>query len=134
LATNDRRHDFSVIGMYQLSDKINLSATFVYATGSRLNLPRSWFVVDNKIVLEYSGYNSFQMPAYNRLDIAMNYKLKPFYNISSELNFAIYNLYNRANPFQVYYYTYNVEDSNDFNIKMSYLIPILPSISWTFHF
>lgn len=134
LATNDRRHDFSMIGMYQLSDRINFSATFVYATGSRLNLPRSWFVVDNKVVLEYSGYNSFQMPAYNRLDIAMNYKLKPFYNINSELNFAIYNLYNRANPFQVYYSTSNVANSMDFKIKMSYLIPILPSLSWTFHF
>lgn len=133
-ATNDRRHDFSVIGMYQLSDNINFSTTFVYATGSRLNLPRSWFVVDNKVVLEYSGYNSFLMPAYNRLDIAMNYKLKPIYNIKSELSFAIYNLYNRANPFQVYYNTYNVADSKDFKIKMSYLIPILPSISWTFHF
>lgn len=134
LANNDRRHDFSVIGMYQLSERINFSATFVYATGSRLNLPRSWFVVDNKVVLEYSGYNSFQMPAYNRLDIAMNYKLKPIYNIKSELNFAIYNLYNRANPFQVYYNTYNVANSKDFKIKMSYLIPILPSLSWTFHF
>lgn len=134
LATNDRRHDFSMIGMYQLSDRINFSATFVYATGSRLNLPRSWFVVDNKVVLEYSGYNSFQMPAYNRFDIAMNYKLKPFYNINSELNFAIYNLYNRANPFQVYYSTSNVANSMDFKIKMTYLIPILPSLSWTFHF
>lgn len=134
LAINDRRHDFSVIGMYQLSDRINFSATFVYATGSRLNLPRSWFVVDDKVVLEYSGYNSFQMPAYNRLDFAMNYKLNPFYNIKSELNFAVYNIYNRANPYQVYYNTYNVANSKDFEIKMSYLIPILPSLSWTFHF
>jgi len=134
LATNDRRHDFSIIGMYKLSDRINFSATYVYATGSRLNLPRSWFVVDNKVVLEYKGYNSFQMPAYNRLDIAMNYKLKPFYKINSELNLAIYNVYNRANPFQVYYNTTNVANSMDFKIKMSYLIPILPSLSWTFHF
>lgn len=133
LAMNDRRHDFSIIGMYQLSDKINFSATFVYATGSRLNLPRSWFVIDNKVVLEYSKYNSFQMPDYNRLDISMNYKLNPIYNINSELNFAIYNLYNRANPFQVYFSTSNESNSFDYKIKMMYLIPILPSISWTFH-
>ena len=133
-ATNDRRHDFSIIGMYQLSDKINLSATFVYASGSRLNLPRSWFVIDNKVVLEYSNYNSFRMPDYNRLDISMNYKLKPFYNINSELNFAIYNLYNRANPFQVYFKTVSETNSLDYKINMKYLIPILPSISWTFHF
>lgn len=134
LATNDRRHDFSIIGMYQLTDRINFSATFVFATGSRLNLPRSWFIIDNKVVLEYSKYNSFRMPDYNRLDISMNYKLKPFYKINSELNFSIYNLYNRANPFQVYFKTSNNTNSYNYKIHMNYLIPILPSLSWTFHY
>ena len=134
LATNDRRHDLSVIGMYQLTNKISLSATFVYASGSRLNLPRSWFILDNKVVLEYGKFNSFQMPDYHRLDISMNYKLKPFLRINSELNFAVYNLYNRANPFQVYFSTLSAKNTYDYKIKMSYLIPVLPSISWVFHY
>lgn len=134
LATNDRRHDVSLIGLYKLNDKISFSATFVYATGGRLNLPRSWFIVDNKVILEYSKYNAFKMPDYNRLDISMNYKLKPFHKINSEVNVSIYNLYNRANPFEVYFSTTRENDNFNYKIKMSYLIPILPSISWTFHF
>ncbi|MEI8087604.1 MAG: TonB-dependent receptor plug domain-containing protein, partial [Paludibacter sp.] len=102
LARNDRRHDVSLVGMYKLNEKWNFSALFVYASGSRLNFPVSWFMIDNKIILEYGKYNGFEMPAYHRLDISANCKLKPWHGIQSELNFSVYNIYNRANPFQVY--------------------------------
>jgi len=127
LAGNDRRHDISVIGMYELNKRLNFSAVFVYATGSRFNLPLSWFYIDNKYVLEYGKYNAFEMPPYHRMDIAANYKLNAWRGIESELNFSIYNLYNRANPFQVIY------SARVQKIRMSYLLPVIPSVSWTFH-
>ncbi len=128
LARNDRRHDISVIGIYKLNDRWSFSAIYVYATGNRLNLPLSWYVIDNKYILEYGKYNAFEMPPYHRLDLSANYKLKPWHKIESELDFSIYNVYNRANPFQVFYST------NTQSIRMSYLLPIVPSVSWTFHF
>lgn len=128
LANNDRRHDISLIGMYELNNRWNFSAVFVYATGNRLNLPVSWFFLDGKYVLEYGRYNAFEMPAYHRLDISANRKLKPWRGIQSELNFSIYNLYNRANPFQVFF------SPRSQQMVMSYLLPIIPSVSWTFHF
>lgn len=131
-ATNDRRHDLSLIGFYNISKNLTLGATFVYATGSRLNLPRSWYIIDSNVVLEFSKYNSFTMPDYHRFDISLTYKLPPINKLQSELNFAIYNLYNRANPFQVYYSTSSENGKYDFNIKMAFLTPVLPSISWTF--
>lgn len=127
LARNDRRHDISVIGIYKLNDRWSFSAIFVYATGDRLNLPLSWYVIDNKYILEYGKYNAFEMPPYHRLDLSADYKLKPWHNIESELNFSIYNVYSRANPFQVYY------NSQSQSLKMSYLLPIIPSVSWIFH-
>lgn len=134
LATNDRRHDMSLIGIYQVNDKLTLSATYVYATGSRLNLPRSWYIVDGNVVLEYSKHNSFVMPDYHRLDLSFVCKLPVWHKINSELNISIYNVYNRANPFMVYYKTVADEGNFDYQIKMHYLIPILPSLSWTFRF
>lgn len=127
LANNDRRHDISLIGMYNLNKRWSFSAVFVYATGSRLNLPVSWFVVDGKYILEYGRYNGFEMPTYHRLDISANHKLKSWHGIQSELNFSVYNLYNRANPFQVFF------SARLQSIKMSYLLPVIPSVSWTFH-
>ncbi|NCB67604.1 MAG: hypothetical protein EOM47_01985 [Bacteroidia bacterium] len=131
-ATNDRRHDLSLIGFYNINEKLSISAAFVYATGSRLNLPRSWFIIDSNVVLEFSKYNSFKMPDYHRLDISLNYKLPAWKKLQSELNFSVYNVYNRANPFQVYYSTQSENGKYDFKIKMSYLTPVLPSLSWTF--
>jgi len=127
LANNDRRHDISLIGMYELNNCWNFSAVFVYATGNRLNLPVSWFFIDGKYVLEYGRYNAFEMPAYHRLDVSANHKLKSWHGIKSELNFSVYNLYNRANPFQVIY------NPRSQSMRMSYLLPIIPSVSWTFH-
>ena len=135
LATNDRRHDLSVVGMYKLNNKWDFSAVFVYATGNRLNLPLSWFIIDNKLIFEYGKYNSFEMPAYHRLDVSANCKLKTWHGIRSELNFSVYNLYNRANPFQVFYSAKTSKnDKYNYQIKMSNLLPIIPSVSWTFHY
>ena len=135
LARNDRRHDISVIGMYKLNDNWNFSAVFVYATGSRLNLPLSWFIIDSKVILEYGKYNAFEMPAYHRIDISATYKLKTWRGIRSELNFSVYNLYNRANPFQVFYSLKSKTDNKyNYQLKMSYLLPVIPSVSWAFHF
>lgn len=133
LASNDRRHDLSTIVMYNITPQWNVSATFVYATGNRLNLPRSWYIIDDKVVLEFSGYNAFKMPDYHRLDVSLTYKLPRWQNIDSELNLSIYNLYNRANPFEVHYSTKTEENNYNYKIAMTYLTPILPSISWTFH-
>ncbi len=127
LAQNDRRHDLSVIAMYQANNRLSFSSVFVYATGNRLNLPVSWFIIDNKYVLEYGKYNAFEMPAYHRLDISANYKLKKWHNIESELNFSVYNVYNRANPYMVNF------SARTQKIYMNYLLPIIPSFSWTFH-
>ncbi|MDD2284531.1 MAG: TonB-dependent receptor plug domain-containing protein [Paludibacter sp.] len=134
LATNDRRHDMSLIGIYQINDKLSLSVAYVYATGSRLNLPRSWYIVDGNVVLEYSKHNSFVMPDYHRLDLSLVYKLPVWNKLNSELNISIYNVYNRANPFMVYYNTVAEGGNFDYKIKMHYLTPILPSLSWTFRF
>ncbi|MHB9141136.1 MAG: hypothetical protein ACYC25_04630, partial [Paludibacter sp.] len=114
------------IGMYELNNRWSFSTVFVYASGSRLNLPLSWYYIDGNYVMEYGKYNAFEMPAYHRLDISANYKLKKKKGIDSEINFSIYNLYNRANPFQVYF------SSKNLTMKMQYLLPVIPSVSWTF--
>jgi hypothetical protein len=136
LARNDRRHDLSVVANYKLNNKWSFNALFVYATGNRLNLPLSWFILDNKVILEYGKYNAFEMPPFHRMDLSANRKLKPFKGINSEINFSVYNIYNRANPFQVFYGTSKFYSDNNYNFKigMSHLLPILPTVSWTFQF
>lgn len=131
-AHNDRRNNLSLVGVYKLSNNFELSAVFVYADGSRLNLPLSWYMIENKIVFEYGKYNAFKMPAYHRLDVSVNYKLQSKSKLKSEFNFSIYNVYNRANPYNVSFTSKDKNGNFDLKIRMSYLLPIIPSVSWSF--
>lgn len=133
LAHNDRRHDISLAAFYQLTDRLELSGVFVYATGNRLNLPLSWYIINKQIILEYGRYNAFEMPPYHRLDLSLTYRLKDMGKMKSELNFSVYNVYNRANPFNIYFQTGNQEESQKIKLYMAYLLPVVPSVSWKIH-
>ena len=80
------------------------------------------------------------MPPYHRLDLAVNWTIKKTSKFETGLNFSVYNVYNRKNPFFIYLETStNIDIANsDFSItnqayQMS-LFPIIPSIMWTFKF
>jgi hypothetical protein len=69
-AKYDRRHDLSVVGMYQLNNKWKLSATFVYGTGNAVTLPQRFYLVDGVLTQEFSRINQYRLPSYHRLDLA----------------------------------------------------------------
>ncbi|MCB0644043.1 MAG: TonB-dependent receptor, partial [Phaeodactylibacter sp.] len=136
--TYDRRHDVSVVGNYQLSDRWSFGAIFVYGTGNAFTPLKSLYLIEQNLTVEYGGRNSARLPAYHRLDLSATFTPKPeaarqrrFY---SDWTFSIYNVYNRQNPFFVYYYLDT--DLNAGSAKASAyqvsLFPIIPSVSWNF--
>lgn len=135
-AVYDRRHDLAVVANYRLSEKWSFGANFVYGTGNAFTPIRSLYLIDQNIVTEYGSRNSARLEAYHRLDLAANWTpnpntTKPFV---SSWSFSIYNLYNRRNPFFIYY---NFETNSSAGtasaeaIKVS-IFPIIPSITWNF--
>ena len=78
------------------------------------------------------------MAPYHRLDISVDWQIAKRKHFETSLNFSIYNLYNRKNPFFIFYETNtNVDVSQGtFEVEtkayqMS-LVPIMPSITWNF--
>lgn len=152
-ARYDRRHDVSLVGIYKLSDKITLSATWVYGTGNALSLPVSQYNAYSHNPAEgasnyyYYGYkganfnyynevenleqkNDFRMGAYHRLDVGIQFhKQKKWGERIWEV--SVYNAYNRKNPF--FYYSYT-DDHNIGRLKLVTLFPIIPSITYSFKF
>ena len=128
----DRTHDLSIVANYQISKRLNFSTVFVYATGNTLTLPESAFLIDGDLILEWGERNSHRMEPYHRLDIALTLDGKKKGNYQSSWSFSIYNVYNRQNPYFIYF------DANDDNFgltaKQVSLFPIIPSISWNFKF
>ena len=135
-AKYDRVHDLSATMNYKLSEKWNVAATFIYATGNAMTLPTGRYVVQGEIVNEYTTVNAFRMPVYHRLDLSANYKLKKTKRIESSLNFSIYNVYSRSNPYFVYFEVKGSIKENYLNVKPKEisLFPILPSVTWNFKF
>ena len=140
-ARYDRRHDMSLVVMHKLSERIHVTATWVYGTGNAISLPvgrfylQDYFPASSTVVPEYLDRNSFRMPSYHRLDLGLVWKFKPKWG-ESDLTFNIINAYNRRNAYFIYYE--EVKDANSipvkFKAKQVALFPILPSITYNFKF
>ena len=152
-AKYDRRHDLSLVLQYQLTDRINIGGVFIYATGNSITLPeRRWFSLEeNRLVTVWSNRNAYRLDPYHRMDLSLTIDAKPFKKetdkesgetsmvkkkVISSWNFSVYNLYNRANPYFIFFdYSGDpLQGSVDFGAYQVSLFPILPSITWNFKF
>ena len=135
-AKYDRRHDVKLAVMYKVNPKWSLSALFIFASGNALTIPDEKYLIDGHILSHHGNVNSFRMPAYHRLDISATRSLKKTKRFESELIFSVFNVYNRPNPFYLYYAVSG--DVEHFNLSVEArqicVFPILPSVSWSFKF
>lgn len=132
-ARQDRTHDISLVASYKLNDKLNLSGSFVYYTGDAVTFPSGKYEIDGGIVNLYSERNGYRMPDYHRLDVGLTWILKDTERYKSDLNFSIYNVYNRKNA-----YTISFRESEDVPntteaVRLA-LFGAIPSVTWNFKF
>lgn len=150
----DRRHDVSVVMLYQLRPRLSLSATWVYNTGNAVSLATGRYALqDNpyvrqdqltlpqQVVPEFPGRNNYRMPPYHRLDISAVYKFKSSRAHAGwgerDLTFSVTNAYNRANPYLITYQPRNDAEGNptgEFRATAIALFPLLPSITYNVRF
>ena len=140
-AKYDRRHDLSITVSHAFNRKIDVSATFVYGTGTCGSLAtqkiispefiNSYGVFSGFREINYlDGRNNYRLPDYHRLDLGVNFNRFFKNGCSRTINVSVYNVYNRQNPFIVYE---GHSDSHPALMQMS-VFPILPSISYAFKF
>ena len=136
-AKYDRPHDLSVVLNYQISDRLNLSTVFVYASGNSLTIPKSMYIIDGNLITEWGDLNSYRMDPYHRMDVALTLKNKPQKKFSSSWTLSVYNVYNRKNPYFIYFETEGLlggTENVEIKAQQVSLFPIIPSISWNFNF
>lgn len=132
-ASWDRPHDFSIVGMYQLNRKWNLSAAFVYRSGDAVTYPVGKYESKGEVINLYDKRNNSRLPDYHRLDLGATMKLKSNERFESDLNFSVYNAYARKNAFIVNFRESREDPSKTEAVKFS-LFSILPSITYNFRF
>ncbi len=155
----DRRHDLSLVGIYELNKRITLSATWVYGTGNALTVPvgrydtyrpgnalvyggstgsvQQFFSRQNTRTVDDYGTqkNSFRAEAYHRFDFSIQFhKQKKHHERTWEISF--YNLYNRRNPF--FYGLESVAATATEPVRTALfrysVFPIVPAVSYNFKF
>jgi len=131
----DRPNDFSLTLSYRLTRAVRLSMSWVYLTGQPVTFPVSRFQYSQTIVPVYSDRNSYRMADYHRLDLALiwnlpNKKGKKWHN---QLNFSIYNVYNRKNPWVINFQN-DPDVPNSTYAEMTYLFGIVPTVTYNFNF
>ncbi|GAB3952751.1 TonB-dependent receptor [Spirosoma harenae] len=140
----DRRHDASIVAMYDLTPSISFSASWVYGTGNALTLPiarYSGYSDQGPVsstapnIKEYGDRNSFRAEAYHRLNMSVRFTKKRS-SFERIWEVGVYNAYNRHNAFL---YSLEGKDqgqglpSKTVLYKYS-LFPVLPSVSYTVRF
>ena len=132
----DRRNDVSVVLSYDISKRWTLGATWVYATGNLNTFPERVFVLSNGDILEDFGgqRNNYRLAPYHRMDVSATLKGKPHKRYESSWNFAIFNVYNRYNPYIIYFDKTYSADKITIQAKQISLFPLIPSVTYNFKF
>ena len=131
-ARQDRRHDLSVVGIYDINKKLSVSATFVYYTGSAITLPSGKYYVNDQVQWLYTERNGGRMPAYHRMDVALTWYKKQTEKYESSFNFSIFNVYGHENAYSISFR--ESEDKTKTEAVQTSLFKMIPSITYNFKF
>jgi TonB dependent receptor/CarboxypepD_reg-like domain/TonB-dependent Receptor Plug Domain len=134
-ARQDRTHDISVVGMYELNKRWSLSAVWVYNTGNAVTFPSGKYQANGQTVFLYTERNGYRMPAYHRLDLSATLEARK--NVrrkyQSSWTFGLYNAYGRENAFSITFRD-NKNDPTKTEAVRTALFRFIPSVTWNFKF
>ena len=154
----DNRNKINITANYRLNERIEFNAGWTYMTGNRMTLslynydiPGADFTdspsstdggkwegntYEQLTGLGYiSGRNNVRLPAYHRLDLGMSLYKKLKNGKRTIWNFSLYNAYCHLNTLTIVkqnVYNWNEAPRREFR-KLG-LIPVVPSVSWTYEF
>ncbi|MFA5818065.1 MAG: TonB-dependent receptor [Bacteroidales bacterium] len=132
-AKQDRTHDISIVGIYELSKKLTISATWVYYTGNAVTFPSGKYKVAGQIVYYYTERNGYRMPEYHRLDIGATWQRKKTEKFESSWSFSLYNAYGRKNAFSITFRE-DPDDPLKTQAVQTTLFRWIPSFTYNFKF
>ena len=132
-AKQDRTHDLSIVGVYDLTPRWTLSGTFIYTTGNAVTFPTGKYVLNGMPVYQYGKRNADRMPATHRFDISATYEKPSGKKYQSSWNFGLYNVYGRQNPFSISFKENKLNPQKIDAVQTS-LFQWIPGITYNFKF
>ena len=142
----DNRHTINVLVNWNINEKVQLNASWTGHSGNRFTLmPQMWETPPFGTIYNYSGesaplqtpLNNYQLPFYHRLDLSCTVRNRHGY-----WTFSVYNAYNHMNTVGIKRgysdYSAMTPDGIQYFSKPAFqkikLLPVIPSISYTWQF
>lgn len=144
----DRRHTVNLTVNHKFSDKIDVNATWVFATGNTTTLSeeQTALIIPKEAPFNYSIFyqpkpliypgdhigsrNNYRLPSSHRLNVGINFRKKTKRG-ERIWNVGLYNAYNAMNPNFVYWTT---NDNDELVLKKITILPLIPSFTYTYKF
>ncbi|MTI31355.1 TonB-dependent receptor plug domain-containing protein [Xanthovirga aplysinae] len=137
----DIRHFIYINSLVKINTHLSFGLNWFYNTGAITTFPTGYLPLQNfnstsfqpSITPLFEERNNFRMPPSHRLDIAANYSWQSKKEFKSTITVGIYNVYNQANPYFVYFSVHR-EDRESLQVipKKKALLPLFPTISYSF--
>jgi hypothetical protein len=156
----DRPHDVSLVVNYTLNKKITFSGTWEYQSGRRMTIGTAAYDANilytsddlpavgqvhflykdkfrhqfnefgYKIATIYGTKNNYKLPDFHKLNVSVHFTKQKKHGVRT-WTVGIQNLYNRMNPYNVYYST---NDDGTIVLKKMTMFPIMPNVSYSYKF
>ena len=104
-APHDKPHEAKVVANYKFTHRYSLSVNVDYATGRPVTLPVGKYLYGGGWRLAFSDRNSFRIPDYFRLDLAVNIEPGHYLKQLTHMSWTVgvYNVTGRKNAYSVFY-------------------------------
>ena len=140
----DRRHNFNINVNYQVTPRIDLSATFVFSTGGTTTLPvrQTAILAPGSNYVESADYvehrNNYRLPSSHHLNVGANFHKQKKHG-ERIWTIGVYNVYRQLNPNLVLlHYETEHKDGQKPETRLVMekvtLLPFVPSVSYTYQF
>jgi hypothetical protein len=148
----DRRHNVSISGSYSLPKGWDIGMSWVFASGAPITVPVAAytdFKLDHETARPFSpdiwgqypfllpsDRNAYRMIPYHRLDLSVQKTYELPKNRKAILKLGVYNVYDRKNPYFYYWVNerFTETPSGQKKLYSASILPIIPSISYTYKF
>lgn len=137
----DQTHSLSLTSFYELTKRWSFSANFVLNSGTPGTFPDKRFEFQGYVAAHNSegSRNNVRIPLYHRLDLAATLQGKERKKFSGEWVFSVYNVYNRRNPFTIFFRENRIRTPQGTPIttnavRFSVIGSLIPSVAYNFKF
>ncbi len=140
----DRRHQLHLVINHKISARVDLSGTWSFVTGGVITVPERETVVlspDGKTIHQTelnATRGNYRLPASHRLNVGINFRKKKSRG-ERVWTISAYNLYNSRSADLVIVsaekkYSGEGAYSHNLTLKIVTILPVLPSVGYTYNF